>query len=159
MKNLISSLLAAVLTVALTLTVGATEITNGNGGVTSVIYEVAPTYTVTIPSGVVDDSATVEIDAAPVLKESERVVVYIGASANYDNGFRLKEAQNDVYIEYTISDGVRSFALGDVILEQVAASPEKASVKLIFTCDDPVFSGNYSDTLTFIITVEDTVTE
>lgn len=71
----------------------------------------------------------------------------------------MKSADQEVYIAYTISNGSRNIAVGDVILEQPAAAPNDATVNLTFANDKAVYSGNYRDTLTFVIAVEDSATE
>lgn len=159
MKKLISVLLVIAMTVTLSLTVLASEGVDNSDKVTTVIYQVDPTYTVTIPSGVTDSTATISIDAAPVIGETEKVVVSIGASASYDNGFRLKEANHEAYIRYTVLDGERSLDIGDTVIEQAAAAEGEASVTLTFVHESALYSGSYSDTITFIIAVLDTATD
>ena len=122
----------------------------------TVEYTVAPTYTVTIPAVVSGDCASLSIEAEPILKETEKVAISIGASANYNGTFRVKEKNEEVYIDYTISDGTKILDVGSVVLEQEAAAPEKATANLTFTPGKALYSGDYSDTLTFIIAVVDT---
>ena len=122
----------------------------------TVEYTVAPTYTVTIPTVVSGDCASLSIEAEPILKETEKVAISIGASANYNGTFRVKEKNEEVYIDYTISDGTKILDVGSVVLEQEAAATEKATANLTFTHGKALYSGDYSDTLTFIIAVVDT---
>ncbi len=122
----------------------------------TVEYIVDPTYTVTIPADVSGDCASLSIEAEPILKETEKVSISIGASANYNGSFRVKEKNEEVYIDYTISDGTKILDVGSVVLEQEAAAPEKATANLIFTRGKALYSGDYSDTLTFVIAVVDT---
>jgi hypothetical protein len=122
----------------------------------TVEYTVAPTYTVTIPADVSGDCASLSIEAEPVLKKTEKVAISIGTSANYNGTFRVKEKNEEVYIDYTISDGTKILDVGSVVLEQEAAAPEKATANLTFTPGKALYSGDYSDTLTFIIAVVDT---
>ena len=68
----------------------------------------------------------------------------------------MKEKNEEVYIDYTISDGTKILDVGSVVLEQEAAAPEKATANLTFTPGKALYSGDYSDTLTFIIAVVDT---
>lgn len=151
MKKLLSILLAIALMVTMSVTVFAAERQS-----TTVTYQVDPTYTVTIPADVSGDCASLSIEAEPILKETEKVVISIGASANYNGTFRVKEKNEDIYIDYTISDGAKILNVGSVVLEQEAAAPEKATASLTFTPDKALYSGDYSDTLTFIIAVVDT---
>ena len=159
MKNLIAILLAVALMVTLAVNVCAEKLPDDDEKATSVVYDVVPSYTVTIPSAVTGNTATVTIGAKPVLLETEKIVVSIGTSANYDEGFRLKSVDQEVYIAYTISNGSGNIVVGDVILEQPAAAPNDATVNLTFANDKAVYSGNYRDTLTFVIAVEDSATE
>jgi hypothetical protein len=145
--------------VTLAVSVCAEELPNNDSKATFVVYDVAPSYTVTIPSAVEENTATVIIDAKPILKETEKIIVSIGDSANYDEGFRLKLVDQEIYIDYIISNGSENVAVGDVILEQPAAAPNDATVNLTFVNDKAVYSGNYRDTLTFVIAVEDSATE
>jgi hypothetical protein len=122
----------------------------------TVEYTASPTYTVTIPAAVSDGCASLSIEAEPILKKTEKVAISIGASANYNGSFRVKEKNEEVYIDYTISDGTKILDVGSVVLEQEAAAPEKATANLTFTPGKALYSGDYSDTLTFIIAVVDT---
>ena len=85
MKRLTALVFVLALLCSLGITAAATD-----GGDTTMSYTVNANYTVTIPATVSGNSASLSIDAAPVLEEGQKVVISIADSANYDNGFRLK---------------------------------------------------------------------
>lgn len=154
MKRLTALVFVLALLCPLGITAAATD-----GGDTTMSYTVNANYTVTIPATVSGDSASLSIDAAPVLEEGQKVVISIADSANYDNGFRLKLKGADAYVGYTISDGANTLAMGSVVLEQPAAAEQAATVNLTFTPEKAAYAGDYSDTLTFTIAVADTATQ
>jgi hypothetical protein len=78
------------------------------------------------------------------------------ANPESSDAVQEKEKNEEVYIDYTISDGTKILDVGSVVLEQEAAAPEKATANLTFTPGKALYSGDYSDTLTFIIAVVDT---
>lgn len=154
MKRLTALVFVLALLCPLGITAAATD-----GGDTTMSYTVNANYTVTIPATVSGNSASLSIDAAPVLEEAQKVVISIADSANYDNGFRLKLKGADAYVGYNISDGTNTLAMGSVVLEQPAAAEQAATVNLTFTPEKAAYAGVYSDTLTFTIAVADTATQ
>ena len=154
MKRLTALVFVLALLCPLGITAAATD-----GGDTTMRYTVNANYTVTIPATVSGNSASLSIDAAPVLEEGQKVVISIADSANYYNGFRLKLKGADAYVGYNISDGANTLAMGSVVLEQPAAAEQAATVNLTFTPEKAAYAGDYSDTLTFTIAVADTATQ
>lgn len=154
MKRLAALVLVLTLLYPLGVTAAATD-----GGDTTMSYTVNANYTVTIPATVSGNSASLSINAAPVLEEGQKVVISIADSANYYNGFRLKLKGADAYVGYNISDGTNTLAMGSVVLEQPAAAEQAATVNLTFTPEKAAYAGDYSDTLTFTIAVVDTATQ
>lgn len=155
MKRLKALVLVLVLLCAMSIVVTASD--NGN---TSMSYTVHPSYTVTIPATVSENSASLSIDSAPVLEEGQKVVISIAYSENYDNGFRLKLKDGDAYVDYTISDGIHTLTMGSVVLEQPAAAEQAVTVNLTFTpASEAAYAGDYSDSLFFAISVADADTE
>ena len=154
MKRLTALVFVLALLCPLGITAEATD-----GGDTTMSYTVNANYTVTIPATVSGNSASLSIDAAPVLEEGQKVVISIADSANYYNGFRLKLKGADAYVGYNISDGANTLAMGSVVLEQPAAAEQAATVNLTFTPEKAAYAGDYSDTLTFTIAVADTATQ
>ena len=154
MKRLTALVFVLALLCPLGITAAATD-----GGDTTMSYTVNANYTVTIPATVSGNSASLSIDAAPVLEEGQKVVISIADSANYYNGFRLKLKGAGAYVGYTISDGANTLAMGSVVLEQPAAAEQAATVNLTFTPEKAAYAGDYSDTLTFTIAVADTATQ
>lgn len=154
MKRLTALVFVLALLCPLGITAAATD-----GGDTTMSYTVNASYTVTIPATVSGNSASLSINAAPVLEEGQKVVISIAASPNYYNGFRLKLKGADAYVGYNISDGTNTLAMGSVVLEQLAAAEQAATVNLTFTPQKAAYAGDYSDTLTFTIAVADTATQ
>ena len=149
MKRLTALVFVLALLCPLGITAAATD-----GGDTTMSYTVNANYTVTIPATVSGNSASLSIDAAPVLEEGQKVVISIADSANYYNGFRLKLKGADAYVGYNISDGANTLAMGSVVLEQPAAAEQAATVNLTFTPEKAAYAGDYTDTVTFTVSYE-----
>ena len=142
----------------MSVTAFATDVTTDGGtGVTNVYFSVDPTYTVTIP-------ATVELER----QEDNGTVTYendytIGANA----GVRLKKNE---YIEVTIaSDYVMqtpqgatlaytitkdAAALVDSIVAEFDTDKAAQTSVIHIAAGDPDFAGEYTDTVTFTLTVK-----
>lgn len=158
MKKLFALILAVALMATMSVTAFATDITTDGGtGVTNVYFSVDPTYTVTIP-------ATVELER----QEDNGTVTYendytIGANA----GVRLKKNE---YIEVTIaSDYVMqtpqgatlaytitkdAAALVDSIVAEFDTDKAAQTSVIHIAAGDPDFAGEYTDTVTFTLTVK-----
>ena len=154
MKKLFTILLTVAMLATMSITAFAT---NTTGGSTEVSFNVDPTYTVTIP-------ATVELNKV----DTEGVVTYendyvITAEA----GVRLKKNE---YIEVTVASDYEMTTAEGATLDYVITKDGAAlvnSVVAVFDTDktaqsstihisanDPDFAGDYSDTVTFTITVK-----
>ena len=151
-------LFALILTLCLLATMSVTAFAaNTAGGSTEVSFNVDPTYTITIP-------ATVELNKV----ETEGVVTYENDyTITAEAGVRLKKNE---YIEVTVaSDFEMTTAEGatlnytitkdsaDLVNAVVAVfDTDKAaqSSTIHISAGDPDFAGDYSDTVTFTITVK-----
>ena len=151
-------LFALILTVAMLATMSITAFaTNTTGGSTEVSFNVDPTYTITIP-------ATVELNKV----ETEGVVTYENDyTITAEAGVRLKKNE---YIEVTVaSDYEMTTAEGATLAYTITKGGDELenAVVAIFDTDkttqtstihisanDPDFAGDYSDTVTFTITVK-----
>ncbi|MGN0538132.1 MAG: hypothetical protein ACI4M3_09170 [Acutalibacteraceae bacterium] len=171
MKKIITSVLAATFALSATVTafaVGPTTVipgTDGNptpdSGTTSVTFNVAPTYTVTIPAEVVlnakdnngtvtyENDLTITADAGVRLLENNKIKVTM------DSDFYLKTAASATYqLPYTvkIGDSTGAITSGEVVALFETKTTEQTSV-LHFAAGNPEYAGNYSDTVTFNISI------
>lgn len=165
MKKIITLALAAVMVLSASATAFAadtvidpeSEPKNGN---TEITYNVAPTYTVTIPDTVNLDTATstannMNITASNVvIPKGKQLVVKLTGTSGTDNALTVKTAEG-AEITYTITKDATNVAVGDTVL---AVNPETAnngSSTLKFIAPDSVtFAGVYSGTVTFTVSVD-----
>ena len=158
MKKLLALIPAITLMATMSVTAFATDVTTDGGtGSTEVKFNVDPTYTVTIP-------ATVELNKV----EDNGVVTYendytLTASA----GVRLKKGE---YIEVTIaSDYVMqtpqgatldytitkdNAALVNAVVATFNTNKAEQTSKIHIAAGDPDYAGEYTDTVTFTLTVK-----
>ena len=125
----------------------------------------APTYTVTIPAGVtLSDSESVKksIKAENVKNMEEngkKIVVTLNAATNdndTDTTFHAKNGESDA--TYTITAGTTAVKVGDTVAEFT----DDGSVELAFskiTLPAKPVAGDYTETLTFGISVEEVKVE
>ena len=122
----------------------------------------APTYTVTIPSGVtLSDSDAVEknITAESVANmeaNGKKVVVTLDAATNdndTDTTFHAKNGESDA--TYTITAGETAVKVGDTVAEFTADGTSALTFSEITLPASPV-AGDYTETLTFGIALADT---
>jgi len=121
----------------------------------------APTYTVTIPAGVTlsdSDSVNKSIKAESVTNMEEngkKIVVTLDEATNdndTDTTFHAKNGESDA--TYTITAGSTAVKVGDTVAEFT----DNGSVELEFskiTLPAKPVAGDYTETLTFGISVED----
>lgn len=171
MKKIITSVLAVTFALSATVTAFAadTTITAGTGGnptpdsgTTFVKFDVAPTYTVTIPETVTlaqkvaadgtityENDLTITADAGVRLLENNKIKVTM------DSDFYLKTAASATYqLPYTVKVGDSTGAItsGAVVALFETKTTEQTSV-LHFAAGNPEYAGNYSDTVTFNISI------
>lgn len=162
MKKMISTMLALVLVLSLSVTAFAAEIKPGDGNNpnpdstnTTVSLDVAPTYTVTIPStvaltengGTYKQDATITAAAGVRLEEGKAIKVKLVSD------FQL--ASGSTTWPYTVKIGSDTAEItSDAVVATFETKAEEQSVTLHFEAGTPTFAGNYSDTVTFNISVE-----
>lgn len=133
---------------------------------TSVQFTVAPTYTITIPEKVeldkkTDDTngtVTYEQDATITASENVRLLngqqIKVTMSAGTgENAFTLTTTQNAT-LPYTVTVGSDTTAItsgGEVATFRTSTGAQTST--LHFAADDPTYAGQYSDTVTFTISI------
>ena len=151
MKKIISIALALAMICALSVFVYAED-----SNVT-VEYEVAANYMVVIPESINmaggTATQTISVTAGSLIFADETLNVTVSASANYADGFRMVNSKKaDVFLNYTITAGEASIALGDAVLtataDEVFAGKEAT---IVVIAGQPTSAGTYSDILTFSI--------
>ena len=118
---------------------------------TTVTYEVAPTYTVTIPATVaLGEHATISADNV-VVKKGQQVEV----SLTDANGFAVTSAEGAELI-YTVKNGDTAVAEGDIVLAVNPRDGKTGSTTLTFVAPtEYTYSGDYTGTVTFTVAVKD----
>ena len=151
-------LFAILLTVAMLATMSITAFAeNTTGGSTEVSFNVDPTYTVTIPAtvelnkvdteGVVtyENDYTITADAGVRLKKNEYIEVTVASD------FEMTTAEGAT-LAYEITKG--GAALVNDVVATFNTDKTAQSSTIHISAGDPDFAGDYSDTVTFTITVK-----
>lgn len=171
MKKLLSLVLALALALSLSVTAFAADTTiepgtngepNPSTATTSVEFGVAPTYTITIPEKVELDKKT---DNGTVTYEKDEIIT---ASA----GVRLLNGQS-IQVTLSAGDGETEFVLtsgesatldytvtvnnteieNNGVVATFETSQTAQTSTLHFAANDPTYAGQYSDTVTFTISI------
>lgn len=160
----ISALLTAAMLIAPMSAFADTEVkqdSTDKTGTMTATYDVTAKYTVTIPAGVTLDSTDAvskNIKASDVMLESgKKIKVTLTEASNTASGssFSAKNDKGDSTATYTISKGETAVAVGDVVAEFT----ENGTQALTFSkAEGATYAGTHTETLTFGISVEDTVT-
>ena len=162
MKKILTLALAAAMLSATGITAFAAPVTADSDpktGGTTVNYAVDPVYTVVIPESVTLSetdavTGTIKIYGADensnvVIPSNQKVNV---ALTNSENDFNVKNAEGDT-ISYTVND---KNAVADLTTVAECDAGEKKDTEVTFKkTGDMVYSGTYSDTLTFTVSVTD----
>ena len=159
MKKLFSCVLALAMcgVMATTALAEDTVIVQDSGeqsGSTAVSFEVAPTYTVTIPATV----ELVKVDTGGTVTYKKDLAITASAGVRLGEGQKLQVTMTS---DFTLSDGGTTLPYTVTVGESTEAvangatvasfdtSTEEQTSTLHFAADDPKYAGNYSDTVTF----------
>ena len=117
---------------------------------TTVTYEVAPTYTVTIPPTVaLGETATIKAENVVVAKGKQVEVALTNA-----NGFTVATPQG-AELGYTVKNGETTVNEGDTVLTVNPDNGKTGETTLTFTTPETVkFAGDYTGTVAFTIAVK-----
>ena len=122
---------------------------------TTVTYEVAPTYTVTIP-----ETVTIGADGTEKTVSAEDVVVekgqYVSVTLAADNNFTVKTAEG-AELPYSVTANGEAVAAGDEILAVNPADGKTGTATITFDIDesDIKYAGTYTGTAIFTVAVKD----
>ena len=158
MKKLIAFVLTLAMATIMSVTAFAAEITPGSDpktGDTTVVYSVAPTYTVTIPSEVSLDSSF-EINAENVvLEQGKQLEVALTATSGAGNAFTVSNGSTGL-LTYDVKVGETPISVGDTVLTVNPTTAPTGSATLNFSAPTStiVYAGNYSGTVTFTVSVK-----
>lgn len=149
---------ALILTVCLLATMSVTAFAaNTTGGSTEVSFNVDPTYTVTIPATVelnkveTEGAVTYENDyiltaeAGVRLKKGETIVVTV------ESDYEMTTTEGAA-LDYTITKD--DAALENSVVATFTTSTAAQSSTIHIAANDPQFAGEYTDTVTFTISVQ-----
>lgn len=173
MKKLLSIALALALALSLSVTAFAADTTiepdtngepNPSTATTSVEFNVAPTYTITIPAKVelekknnagtvtYEQNANITASAGVRLLNGQSIQVTLSAGTD---GFVLTSGESAT-LDYTVTVGeaenVKTIASGDTVAT-FGTSATKQTSTLHFAANDPTYAGDYSDTVVFTIAI------
>ena len=120
---------------------------------TTVTYNVAPTYTVTIPTDVTIDGNSTTISAENVVVEKGK---YVSVTLADDNDFTVKTAQG-AELDYTVTANGEAVAAGGEILAVNPTDGKTGSATVTFAIDEAAikYAGTYTGTATFTVAVKD----
>ena len=158
MKKLLALILVITLMATMSVTAFATDVTTDGGtGSTDVYFGVDPTYTVTIPAKVelqkidTDGTITYENDYTITAEAGVRLLKneYIEVTVASDY---VMETPQGATLAYTITKD--NAALVNAVVATFNTNKAEQTSKIHIAAGDPDFAGNYSDTVTFTLTVK-----
>ena len=158
MKKLLALIFAITLMATMSVTAFATDVTTDGGtGSTDVYFGVDPTYTVTIPAKVelqkidTDGTITYENDYTITAEAGVRLLKnqYIEVTIASDY---VMETPQGATLAYTITKD--NAALVNAVVATFNTNKAEQTSKIHIAAGDPDFAGNYSDTVTFTLTVK-----
>lgn len=159
MKKIVSLVLALTLCLSLGVTAFAAEITvnSAQSATTTVTYGLDSSYTVVIPESVVIDSESYKGDTAVSASD---VMLNYGETLNVtvteiDVLVDAADAANTLTYKVGKTDGADDVTNGTVVLSVESGNVEGGEQALYFELtQDVTKAGNYSDTLTFTVSVD-----
>ena len=151
-------LFALILTVCLLATMSVTAFAaNTTGGSTEVSFNVDPTYTVTIPATVelnkVEDNGTVtyENDYTLTAQAGVRLLKNQYIEVTIASDYVMQTPQGAT-LAYTITKD--NAALVNAVVATFNTNKAEQTSKIHIAAGDPDFAGEYTDTVTFTLTVK-----
>ena len=144
---------------------GDIEITGTGAGSTIVSYNVAPTYTVTIPAGVtLSDTETVTkditADAGVMLESGQTIVVTLTEGSNTKTAgateFSAKNEGGTSTAKYTISAGGSVKGVGDTVATFHTSTIAQSETLTFSAATGATVAGEHTETLTFTISTPTT---
>lgn len=158
MKKLITFILTLAVVASMSVTAFAAEINQDSSpksNNTTVTHTVAPTYTVTIP-------ANVELGPPYVIKAGNVVIplgktltVKLTGTSGDDNSFTLKSAEG-AELAYGVTAKGNDVSVNDTVLEVNPMFKDSDIVPIFFEANDEAkYAGDYSGTVTFTVSLED----
>lgn len=158
MKKLFALILAVALMATMSVTAFATDVTTDGGtGSTNVYFGVDPTYTVTIPAKVelqkldTDGTITYENDYTITAEAGVRLLKNQYIEVTIASDYVMQTPQGAT-LAYTITkDGN---ALDNDVVATFTTDKAEQSSTIHIAAGDPDYAGDYSDTVTFTLTVK-----
>lgn len=161
MKKLLTVVLTLAMVLSLSVTAFAADINQDidpKTGSTNVTFNVDPTYTVTIPATVElvktgTDTITYEKDMTITAAAGVRLLEGQSIQVTLTSDFNLETAASSTYkLPYTVTVGGSTIQNNGVVATFGTNTAEQSST-LHFAANNPTYAGDYSDTVTFTISV------